>query len=284
MECQDVKPNIHVSNASNIEDRLSERSSSCTAITDEVRFSIIEAIQCRPSIWDSSSKEARSHLTRKDNFIEVAAHLSNLGHHLTTVDVEKQWKNLKDTYSKVKKKIQSDQHGIMIPPKWRFFNAMLFLDTADSYQSQQQQMNTIIMNTTDSRKRRHTMGSPHVLKIKNETGISKEMFNPINCSDMDLQSLSHDDPNVASSSSPQSLRCQMPISATIYKTHNDNSHQSQQNSSNQSGVHQQMYYHNIAVVDDEYTAFCKSLIFSLREIGSTNRLQFLKLQKSIIIM
>uniref|UniRef100_A0AAF5DBK4 MADF domain-containing protein n=3 Tax=Strongyloides stercoralis TaxID=6248 RepID=A0AAF5DBK4_STRER len=287
MNCQDVKPNIHSISNGNSEDRHNERTSNGVTITDEIRFSIIEAIQLRPCIWDNSSKEARSHLSRKDNFMEVAQHLNSLGHPLSTLDVEKQWKNLKDTYNKVKKKLILDQHGNMVPPKWRFFSAMLFLDQADNYQTtQQQQMNNIMLTTpTDSRKRRHNMESPSLSLQK----MSKtDMLGQLPCSEIDMQPMSHEDLSVPSSSTtPQAIRCTIPIATNLYKTHNtDNSTTTTATprggyTNHHQSLHHSQFFASNAVLDDEYSSFCRSLVFSLREIGSTNRLQYLKVQKAI---
>uniref|UniRef100_A0A0N4ZN87 MADF domain-containing protein n=1 Tax=Parastrongyloides trichosuri TaxID=131310 RepID=A0A0N4ZN87_PARTI len=286
MNCQDVKPNIHNISNGNSEDRHNERTSNGVTITDEIRFNIIEAIQLRPCIWDTSTKETRSHLSRKDNFMEVAQHLNSMGHPLSTLDVEKQWKNLKDTYNKVKKKLILDQHGNMVPPKWRFFSAMLFLDQAENYQSSQQPMSSIMLSTqTDSRKRRHTMESPSLALQK----ITKtEILGQIPCSEIDMQPMSHEDLNVPSSSTPQqqqAIRCTIPISTTnLYKTHtSDNSITTTPRgyTNHHQSLHHSQFFTSNAVLDDEYSSFCRSLVFSLREIGSTNRLQYLKVQKAI---
>uniref|UniRef100_A0A1I7XYI0 MADF domain-containing protein n=1 Tax=Steinernema glaseri TaxID=37863 RepID=A0A1I7XYI0_9BILA len=114
------------------------------AITDDVRFAIIDAVYLRPAIWDSCGRQAKSLCERKNLFGDIAKMLSSQTNPLSATDIEKQWKNLKDTYNKVKKKISVDDNGCMIPPRWRFFNAMLFLDhqtasSNDPYAQQQQQ-------------------------------------------------------------------------------------------------------------------------------------------------
>lgn len=43
-------------------------------------------------------------------------------------DIEKQWKNLKDSYFKLRKKIKIDASGKLIQPRWKYFSAMMFLD------------------------------------------------------------------------------------------------------------------------------------------------------------
>lgn len=47
----------------------------------------------------------------------------HLGH-----DIEKQWKNLKDSYFKLRKKVKIDASGKLVQPRWKYFSAMMFLD------------------------------------------------------------------------------------------------------------------------------------------------------------
>ena len=49
--------------------------------------------------------------------------MTNLGQ-----DIEKQWKNLKDSYFKLRKKAKKDESGKIIPPRWKFFTSLQFLD------------------------------------------------------------------------------------------------------------------------------------------------------------
>ncbi|PAV87662.1 hypothetical protein WR25_15425 [Diploscapter pachys] len=103
---------------------------SLTLITDEIRFSIIDEIIRRPGIWDCI-REKTTGQSRKELFLEVA-NIVNHNHQilppLLAEEIEKQWKNLKDTYLKTKKKLTYNDNGCVIPPKWKFFNSMNFLD------------------------------------------------------------------------------------------------------------------------------------------------------------
>uniref|UniRef100_A0A914C6N0 MADF domain-containing protein n=1 Tax=Acrobeloides nanus TaxID=290746 RepID=A0A914C6N0_9BILA len=113
------------------------RRSTVAIYSDELRFSIIDAVFKRPFLWDSNAnREATSLVQRKQAFTEIANSLSTQEIRLSAKDVEKQWKNLKDTYNKVKKKVTADEYGLMVTPRWRFFNTMLFLDQVEVVDAQ----------------------------------------------------------------------------------------------------------------------------------------------------
>ncbi|CAJ0944085.1 unnamed protein product, partial [Mesorhabditis belari] len=102
-----------------------------TVVSDEVRTLIIDAVFCRPSIWDSQRE--KNGPGRKQSFQEITQILNQQHHQeLSCEEVEKQWKNLKDTYNKTKKKLSFDNDGRPITPKWKFFSNMLFLDQPNS--------------------------------------------------------------------------------------------------------------------------------------------------------
>uniref|UniRef100_A0A0N5ARP1 MADF domain-containing protein n=1 Tax=Syphacia muris TaxID=451379 RepID=A0A0N5ARP1_9BILA len=96
-------------------------------INDDLRYLIIEQVAQRPAIWDHG-RAPKCLGRRKDHFIEIAALLSTDDNVLSCYDVEKQWKNLKDTYIKTRKKLVIDEGGCIVPPRWKFFSAMMFLD------------------------------------------------------------------------------------------------------------------------------------------------------------
>ncbi|CAJ0574113.1 unnamed protein product, partial [Mesorhabditis spiculigera] len=101
-----------------------------TVISDEVRAALIDGVYIRPGIWDSQRE--KNGPGRKQLFQEIT-HQLNEQHHqgLSCEEVEKQWKNLKDTYNKTKKKMGFDSDGRPITPKWKFFVNMMFLDQAN---------------------------------------------------------------------------------------------------------------------------------------------------------
>uniref|UniRef100_A0A915AD45 MADF domain-containing protein n=1 Tax=Parascaris univalens TaxID=6257 RepID=A0A915AD45_PARUN len=125
-------------------------------INDELRFSIIDAVYLRPAIWDHG-REPKSLGQRKDYFIEIAALLSTEDNILSCYDIEKQWKNLKDTYLKTRKKVVTDESGCIVPPRWKFFSAMTFLDQlgvpqTSSSASSSQHSHTLLGKRTCDRK------------------------------------------------------------------------------------------------------------------------------------
>ncbi|KAI1718079.1 alcohol dehydrogenase transcription factor myb/SANT-like domain-containing protein [Ditylenchus destructor] len=106
----------------------SSRKSTCALYSDELRLAIIEEVFKRPLLWDNVNREPASMAQRKESFEDIADALKSLDSSLTGGAVEKQWKNLKDTYNKVKKKLVLNENGPNSTPKWRFYHSMLFID------------------------------------------------------------------------------------------------------------------------------------------------------------
>ncbi|EYC15904.1 hypothetical protein Y032_0035g3037 [Ancylostoma ceylanicum] len=99
-------------------------------ITDEIRFSIIDAVYLRPGIWDCQ-REKTVGPSRKELFVEVTNLINQqnqLDPELTPEEVEKQWKNLKDTYVKTRKKLSYNNDSMPVTPKWKFYSSLMFLD------------------------------------------------------------------------------------------------------------------------------------------------------------
>lgn len=192
-------------------------------INDDLRYLIIEQVAERPAIWDHG-REPKCLGQRKDHFIEIAALLSTENNVLSCYDIEKQWKNLKDTYIKTRKKLVTDESGCIVPPRWKFFSAMMFLDQLRPEPSSTPNSNSLsILGKRNLRSRRLPIRKHSVAEVHTDSGDNISKNSPI-----------------AKSSAEFS-----------------------------------------AYVEDEYTAFCNSLIFPLREIGSIDRLELLKLQKEI---
>ncbi|VDO22307.1 unnamed protein product [Haemonchus placei] len=100
-------------------------------ITDEIRFSIIDAVYLRPGIWDCQRYEKTVGPSRKELFVEVTNLINQqnqLDPELTPEEVEKQWKNLKDTYVKTRKKLSYNNDSMPVTPKWKFYSSLMFLD------------------------------------------------------------------------------------------------------------------------------------------------------------
>ncbi|KAE9548615.1 hypothetical protein FO519_008172 [Halicephalobus sp. NKZ332] len=112
---------------------ISPRRRTTTAIyPDSLRFLIIEEVEKRPILWDTKSREPMSLVQRKQALAEIAEVLSTSDTPLKPKDIEKQWKNLKDTYIKVKKRNEKEDAGT---PKWRFFSSLIFIDQIDEEDS-----------------------------------------------------------------------------------------------------------------------------------------------------
>uniref|UniRef100_A0A915ERZ0 MADF domain-containing protein n=1 Tax=Ditylenchus dipsaci TaxID=166011 RepID=A0A915ERZ0_9BILA len=104
---------------------VTTKRSTVALYSDELRLSIIEEVFKRPILWDNSNREPASLIMRKEYYEEIAESLKSIDQTLNAAIVEKQWKNLKDTYNKVKKKKTLDENGLVVTPKWRFYNHML---------------------------------------------------------------------------------------------------------------------------------------------------------------
>lgn len=63
--------------------------------SDDLRYSIIQEVYQRSSIWDTSNREPASVVQRKEIFEEISETLKSVDNTLTASVVEKQWKNLK---------------------------------------------------------------------------------------------------------------------------------------------------------------------------------------------
>ncbi|CAD6184823.1 unnamed protein product [Caenorhabditis auriculariae] len=114
--------------ASVMESKPLSPSFSTHMITDEVRFSLIDAVCLKPGIWDSQ-REKTTGISRRELFADVAEQINQQFQLAMSLDdVERLWKNLKDTYVKTRKRVSYDQEGCVIPPKWKFYQAMMFLD------------------------------------------------------------------------------------------------------------------------------------------------------------
>ncbi|TKR92111.1 hypothetical protein L596_006827 [Steinernema carpocapsae] len=331
------------------------------SINDDHRYAIIDAVYLRPDIWNSCGRQAKSLCERKNHFADIAKQLhstANANCMLTASDIEKQWKNLKDTYNKVKKKISVDENGCMIPPRWRFFNAMLFLDHVEQqYQQpqseQNQQSQQVIQQTSSdvahtsntiaqspqsivvmpqdhhqqhqmnaSRKRPYTleaerqgshklspMESPreHIpqLQVISIEGRTLTNLSPVPPTSIPAPSYIHPaqipvtlsqqpqlvDPHhghipiqmVSSGGeiAPNSMPSVSHTHTLIPTTISDALSQLETPSSNSNHVTTTSAPSGPSASEDEYDAFCRSLAFPLREIGVKNRIEFLRLQKSI---
>uniref|UniRef100_A0A8R1DEH0 MADF domain-containing protein n=1 Tax=Caenorhabditis japonica TaxID=281687 RepID=A0A8R1DEH0_CAEJA len=103
--------------------------------TDDIKFAMCDAISVRPALWDVNSREKTTSASRKYLFADVADSVNEqftLDPPVSTEEVEKHWKNLRDTYARCRKKLTYDQEGCMIRPKWKFFDTLTFLEVPTS--------------------------------------------------------------------------------------------------------------------------------------------------------
>lgn len=218
-------------------------------INDELRFSIIDAVYLRPAIWDHG-RELRNLGQRKDHFIEIAALLSTEDNILSCHDIEKQWKNLKDSYFKLRKKVKIDASGSLVQPRWKYFSAMMFLDRlANSNYCAVPEVSTSGAHVISD--------ASTILLDRDPTILGKRTV---------------DRTMTASTAAPSRRRLddgQCRIETTTSST-SSNTVDGQPSSVS-----------TIFAPEDEYSSFCSSLIYPLREIGSMNRLEYVKLQKVI---
>uniref|UniRef100_A0A914YER9 MADF domain-containing protein n=1 Tax=Panagrolaimus superbus TaxID=310955 RepID=A0A914YER9_9BILA len=148
---------------------LTPRKRNTTAIySDQLRYLIIQEIAKRPSLWDTKSREPLSLVSRKKSFAEIAENLSSDDVPLQAADIEKQWKNLKDTYYKVKKKyveaIASNPPDTVPAPKWRFYSALLFID---SIEENEQPVEAVEEEPPPQLRTRKRKSTPAVTALKN---------------------------------------------------------------------------------------------------------------------
>ncbi|CAI5438535.1 unnamed protein product [Caenorhabditis angaria] len=171
-------------------------------IGDNIRFAIIDAVNVRPGIWDTS-REKINVQTKRNLFIEVTEVINRqfgLNPPLLVEEVEKTFKNLKDTYVKTRKKISFNCDGSIIRPKWKFFDALLFLDIP-------------------------------LTQVNGSIGLKRSFPR-------------------------EQFQLMDPIAEDVKRIKNEES--------------------------DEFMTFCRSLYHPLKEIAHKDRIQYLKLQKTII--
>ncbi|KAH7728428.1 Protein MADF-10 [Aphelenchoides avenae] len=263
------------------------RRSTVAHYSDELRFAIIDEVFHRPVLWDqSANREPASLVHRKQLFEEIAETLSSGEAVLTARQIEKQWKNLKDTYVKVKKKAQVDENGLIVMPRWRFFNAMLFIDP-DAYVTEDRLLSDPQLIRT--MKRQLAAG-----KTAEAGPMRKELrLRP------DAQELANMQPDLSSgliaeevtvSTDVKSARaCGSAVRDEGYITRplekaSDYATAPNGPCTKRKDKREDAYDPRSvtpAYYEDEYSAFCSSLVHPLREIGSGSRVEFLRLQKTI---
>ncbi|VDK42634.1 unnamed protein product [Anisakis simplex] len=245
-----------------------------TKINDELRYSIIDAIYLRPAIWDHG-REPKSLGQRKDYFIEIAALLSTEDNILSCYDIEKQWKNLKDTYLKIRKKVVTDESGCIIPPRWKFFSAMTFLD----------QLNTVHNNSLNNH---HINNNSNMVDNNNDNNNnvmpqqSTNASSSPNHSNSILGKRSFDHKNLEKYHNYKDTTSILPCTSSFDPQQKCISYLSTSKQNNNGAIIDNSNQPVKSFYDqDEYVVFCNSLIYPLREIGSISRVELLKIEKEI---
>uniref|UniRef100_A0AC34GSU5 MADF domain-containing protein n=1 Tax=Panagrolaimus sp. ES5 TaxID=591445 RepID=A0AC34GSU5_9BILA len=222
---------------------LTPRKRNTTAIySDQLRHLIIQEIAKRPSLWDTKSREPLSLVSRKKSFAEIAENLSTDDVPLQAADIEKQWKNLKDTYYKVKKKyveaVASNPTETVPAPKWRFYSALLFIDSIEENDQPAEPVEEEQPSQHRTRKRKSTPGTSsknaEAREAKKIAAVKAQSEIP------EIKPKLESPPKVPSTDS-------------VY----------------------------VMEEEDDYASFCRYLNGKFREIGSINRTEFLKVQKQI---
>ncbi|KAK6013023.1 hypothetical protein OSTOST_21727, partial [Ostertagia ostertagi] len=159
---------------------------------------------------------------------------------LTPEEVEKQWKNLKDTYVKTRKKLSYNNDSMPVTPKWKFYSSLMFLDDLFS-----------VHRNISKRRIDEVSGSSQDLRTE-RSYTEEEDSKRSRCSDL--------------STSPSQFLAQ-----SFFRPQN-------------AIVHAKRIPpppSEDAEDEDEYMAFCRSLLHPLREIAYKDRIQYLKVQKAI---
>ncbi|CAD5209718.1 unnamed protein product [Bursaphelenchus xylophilus] len=221
---------------------------------DDIRLCIIEEVYRQPLLWAATSGEPVTMLHRRRAYNEIASKIGNQENGLKAVDVERQWKNLKDTYIKLKKKVITDDDGTLLIPKWKFFRCLAFIDNEDleCFNIEEEiklarrehgieakgPVNTSTPQTSSNKNTNSGNGSNVVEVIT--VGRPKKRVRV----DQDVSRISNDHQTVVMT----------PTSSKRQKEDEE---------------------------ADEYIAFCNSLIHPLREIGAYSKLEYYKFQKMI---
>uniref|UniRef100_A0A1I7ZCN5 MADF domain-containing protein n=1 Tax=Steinernema glaseri TaxID=37863 RepID=A0A1I7ZCN5_9BILA len=96
--------------------------------TDEQRLRLIELVQKHPPLWNASDEEHKNRQMVELIWTRIYDK-SDLNDH-PLEDVRKQWKNLRDSFFKQKRRVDMqflEGKDDFCLPKWKFFSKLLFL-------------------------------------------------------------------------------------------------------------------------------------------------------------
>jgi len=300
-----------------IEDGQSEskkRKSRAALFSDDCRLKIIEEIFNHRFLWNTDSRDSNtvSPGVRKRAFGEIATRISTPTNTLKGEDVERQWKNLKDTYVKIRKKLPpsgTSTDNTSVPnskPRWRFYQILQFIDQGEKVsqgfdfhvelaiiQNEQRKQGNPTTSTLTSSSTPNTTSSPVTLTTfpSNNTpipnGISSSivpkqngLLPPIVLNARTMT------PSHQLISLQTTNRLKRPTDTQITYVRHNPTIPKHINSNGIDGEVQSEESTSASTLnglnsDDEYMIFCNSLQHPLREIGSQDKLEYLNLKKFI---
>ncbi|CAD5206685.1 unnamed protein product [Bursaphelenchus okinawaensis] len=229
---------------------------------DDIRLCIIEEVYKQPILWDPGNTERITMLQRRRAYSEIAFKIGNQENGLKAADVERQWKNLKDTYIKLKKKVTTDEQGNLLIPKWKFFRCLAFIDNEDlecfnimeeiafarkEHGIEAKNQENCKSNISDNSNRLLELSVEPIERPKKRMKLEKVVVKP---STSTVPRPTTSTPEVKNKVPP----VMTPSSSKIERDDG---------------------------LMDEYTAFCNSLIHPLKEIGDYSKLEYYKFQKMV---
>ncbi|KAI6226038.1 MADF domain-containing protein [Aphelenchoides besseyi] len=266
--------------SSNDQPEVQKRKSRIALYSDELRIDLIRHVYSRPAVWRLSNRESVNAIVsatvRRKNFDEIAQLLQPKNTAITGPQVEKQWKNLKDTYNKVKKKQSAEI------PRWRFFRILKFIDPDETVSTgfdfgkefedlqKEYELNDIkfITNTSDPTNTSISDVVPlHPTAVQSMKSANTRHKRQ---NDGEIAYVRHSEIN----SNVSSRAAKVEVTSSVNQLHNPSV---QLNGTSTAG--QQL--NGSVSIEDEYVIFCKSLIHPLKEISEHDRLLFCKTQKEI---
>ncbi|KAI6178370.1 MADF domain-containing protein [Aphelenchoides besseyi] len=266
--------------SSNDQPEVQKRKSRIALYSDELRLDLIRHVYSRPAVWRLSNRESVNAIVsatvRRKNFDEIAQLLQPKNTAITGSQVEKQWKNLKDTYNKVKKKQSSEI------PRWRFFRILKFIDPDEAISKgfdfgkefedlqKEYELNDIKIVTTTSDLTNTSISDVVPLHSTTVQSIKSPNSRHKRKTDEEIAYVEHSKTN--SNVSFKASKVEMSSSANQL-------HDSRDQFNGTSTAGQQL--NGSVSIEDEYVIFCKSLIHPLKEISEHDRLLFCKTQKEI---
>ncbi|KAI6182612.1 MADF domain-containing protein [Aphelenchoides bicaudatus] len=273
--------------------------------TDVERLRIIEEIYKRTFLWTNESKDAMNvpPAVRRQVFAEIAENVSSSTGTMKAEDIERQWKNLKDTYVKIRKKNPPTENGNQSSIRWRFYRLLQFIDPDKkvtrsfdfekelaAVQNEQRKPETSKLSNSSSSNTSPASNPPqfnnHVAAATQANGV-RYMAPNLLTHTVIPQPLPSNSPltRLKRSQDSQSSYVRHPIGAqnhsqaTASPNHNDstpNPHKEPRIAPpNTNGVF------SLSVHEDEYVSFCSSLVHPIREIANHDKMEYLKLQKII---